>query len=289
MHYSTIQCLQDTTEYLFDMDHFSILYVHGNDAKKFLQGQLTCDIEQLNTSTAQPTACCNLQGRIVALFFIIPWDAGYLLIMPHAILPDLCKHFKKYAVFSKVIFEPYDTYRLIGFFESPLLDPHINSIYYCLEDLRIVLVPAAQITDFFAAYENTHTRLDANAWHYEQITRGFPDIYPHTSGMFLPHRIGLQYITDVLNFKKGCYLGQEIIARTHFKAHLKHVICLCKSTTAETMHAGDNLISHINHAEAIGEIIDIAKNTHYFLAAIQTAALPELPSNIQMIKTYSKH
>lgn len=233
------------------MNHLTSLYIHGNDAKNFLQGKVTCDINLLTPLTAQPSACCNLQGRIIALFFIIIWQDGYLLLLPEDILKKALKHFKKYAVFSKVLFEHNPDLKFLGFSEKPT-----STVFYnCFDNLLL--------TEHNEYTKNLPHSLDDNAWHYQQLLHGFPDLTPETQETFLPHRIGLQNIDGVLNFKKGCYLGQEIIARTHFKATLKHTVCLC------------------NHP--IGEMIDSAispeKVTH-FLCVIKNEDLEEISSHI---------
>lgn len=237
----------------FNLDHLGSIYIHGKDAQHFLQGLLTCDVDTLATHKAQPTIVCNIQGRIVALLFLMRWQEGYLLVLPQDILTSTLKHFKKYALFSKVVFEVNAVPYLIGFSEKAPDDA-----YPCLDTLFIQL-----------CFEAPGPCLNREAWHYQQMIRGFPDIYPTTQALFLPHRLELEKINSAISFNKGCYLGQEIIARTHFKAKQKHAIYLCKGQI--DFHPGEDLFDD-EHENVIGEVIDVANledSSQYFLAAIK--------------------
>lgn len=216
------------------MNHLTTLYIHGKDAKTFLQGQVTCDMNLLEPLKAQPSGCCNLQGRIVALFFVLLWKEGYLLVLPKSILKNTVKHLKKYAVFSKVTFEENPDLVCWGFLEKP--EDTLLEIYTCFDNLFLVIENKEKKHEIATLSKI----LDDNAWHYQQLLHGFPDISPETQETFLPHRIGLQNIDGVLNFKKGCYLGQEIIARTHFKATLKHTIRLCDAPVEEVVDSANS-------------------------------------------------
>lgn len=187
------------------MNIYQMIFITGPDAKNFLQGQLTCDVNALIPEKMQFTACCNLQGRIESLFFIVLLEnnAGYALLLPDTECDYTLKHFKKYALFSKIAFEKKE-------------QSYIE---------------------------------ESETWHREQILKKMPILYPQTRGHFLPHRIGLQHIEGAISFNKGCYLGQEIIARMHFKATIKDAVYLEESDIA--YRPGDTV-------ENMGEIIDIA-------------------------------
>lgn len=261
----SIQAAKENKPCTFDLNHFGNVYIYGKDAQKFLQGQLTCDVNTLPSFKAQPTACCNLQGRIIALLFLMIWKEGYLILLPKNILESTLKHFKKYAVFSKVIFEPNFIQHITGFSNSSDSAP-IDS-YTCLTNLFIKPELPSPVD-----------ALKHEAWHYQQMIQGFPDIYPDTQEVFLPHRIGLDKINDAIGLKKGCYLGQEIIARMHFKAIQKHAIYLCE--TQMNFLPGASLFDSSGE-ENIGEVLDISE--HYFLAAIKVEALEKIPDTIKVI------
>lgn len=263
----SIQAIDEKKPYAFVLDQFGSLYVHGKDAASFLQGLLTCDLNMLEAFKAQPTGCCNLQGRLVALLFIMAWQDGYLLVLPREILDTTLKHFKKYALFSKVVFDKNTIESFTGFLGSSPEDA-----YSCLNNLFI----KPNIT----APDNA---LCSEAWHYQQMKRGFPNISIKTQETFLPHRIGLDKIEGAISFKKGCYLGQEIIARTHFKAVQKHAIYLCE--THVDLQPGDDLLSEAG--ENMAKIIDVVhlnESLIHCLATIKINSIEKLSPNIHRLK-----
>jgi len=152
----------------------AILQVSGSDAKKFLQGQLTYDIEKVSSQPAL-AAHCNPQGRIISLFYLLQEENIYYLVLPETMLLIAQNFLKKFAVFFKV----------------ELSVATINEKY-------LSLIPWQQ-----------------------RIQHNIPMIYPETSAKFLPHEINLQHL-NALSFDKGCYTGQEIIARMHYRGKLKN-------------------------------------------------------------------
>lgn len=268
------------------------LYIHGQDAETFLQGQLTCDIKKVTETAFQPTACCNIQGRIIALFFIIRWKTGFLLVFPPAILKNTLKHFKKYAVFSRITFEypvqeNNEPVTYWGFAEKAMQS---NDIRPCvgLDGLFIGI-----FTQPILSSDIQNLTLNNDTWRQQLLHHQFPTIHPQTQALFLPHRIGLQHFQGILDFKKGCYLGQEIIARTHFKATLKHSICLCEITNMDekTISPGDPLFDQSGQNN-IGDIIDIIKlnateKQFHALIAILTNTITDLPDNIRCVSCSS--
>lgn len=265
------------------------LYIHGQDAETFLQGQLTCDISKVTETLFQPTACCNIQGRIIALFFIIRWKTGYLLVFPTPILKNALKHFKKYAVFSRITFEypvQENNEPMVygGFSQKP---EQCDDIKPCvgLGGLFIGCFPT-QTENSKKIFNNA---LNNATWHQQLLSHKFPIIHPETQALFLPHRIGLQYFQGILDFKKGCYLGQEIIARTHFKAKQKHTVCLCKITNMNdnSLLPGDSIFDKTGQNN-IGDVIDMAEsstqeNQFYTLIALLSDAITDLPDHIVLI------
>ena len=250
---------------LYQLDHFTGLYIYGKDSEMFLQGLVTCDVRLLAPNKAQPAACCNLQGQVIAVFYMALWEEGYLLIIPKILIGSMQKHLKKYAVFSKVTLERTANLCFLGVSkkDNTVLPQNINSqqVFQCFDDLSIAI-----------CLENPKIEMyDTNAWHYRQLEYGFPDISANTQAKFSVHRIGLQNIEGAVNIKKGCYLGQEIIARTHFKAVFKRSLVLCEILD--------------EYKQSSEDVIDFAfspNNQKIFLASLKNEHLTD--SSIQIIK-----
>lgn len=154
-------------------NNLKYLKVTGIDATKFLQGQLTCDINQANPTKPLLGAHCNTKGRIESLFEIFKHDNAYFLLMPASIIQHAFDTLKKYALFSKVTLEIIE----------------LNDSGLSIE------------------FPNTF-----DEWRLQQINKGIPTLFPETIGKFLPHDLNLPALNAV-SFTKGCYLGQEIVAR----------------------------------------------------------------------------
>lgn len=163
-----------------------VLKIKGLDAKRFLQGQLTCHMDQIAADKNHLAAHCNPQGRVVSLFYITAQADGYGLMMPERMLAIAMAGLKKYAVFFKVTME----------IDSSTIE---------------VDVPANE-----------------------------PVIYPETSGLFTPHEINLDQL-NAISFDKGCYTGQEIIARMHYRGKLKKRMYQAMVETATPPVPGDSL------------------------------------------------
>ncbi|MCX7122339.1 MAG: hypothetical protein NTV32_01445 [Gammaproteobacteria bacterium] len=151
----------------------AVISVTGPDARKFLQGQLTCDMSLLSEAHPLRGAHCNLKGRVEAIYVISIQDEVIALQTPDDVAEHALKHLQPYARFSKVQLD----FSLTG----DQMD----------ESTRIA-----------------------------EIQSGIARLHPDTVGRFLPQELGLIALGAV-NFKKGCYLGQEIVARLHYLGKLK--------------------------------------------------------------------
>ncbi|MDP3704693.1 MAG: folate-binding protein YgfZ [Legionellaceae bacterium] len=268
------------TNYSFDLSYLSSLDVLGEKAYEFLQGQLSCDVREVNQHHMRPGALCNLQGRILALLDVVNWD-GCHLILPNDLLDATQTSLTKAAFFSRVELKPNPSLRVFGFYlqnpqdcipfnatlPSKTHDMTATDFYCCyqLTDNLYVFLVNSNHTNAFQESMNEQHR-GSLAWHALTLQAGLIEIYPNSRGLFLPHRLGLQN-TDYLSFNKGCYKGQEIIARTHYRAKLKHDMKLFTVEMDSVPHSGQTLLDPETHAE-LGELIDyapIADNT-YLLA-----------------------
>lgn len=267
--------------YSFDLSYLSGLDVLGDKAAEFLQGQLSCDVREVNQDRMRPGALCNLQGRILALLNVIDWH-GFHLILPSDLLEATQTSLTKAAFFSRVELKPNQSFQVFGFylqnpqdripFDAPLPSTQHGvtaTEFYCcyqLTDHLYVFLVKSDHVDAFKKSINEQQHRGSLAWHALQLQAGLIELYPNSRGLFLPHRLGLQN-THCLSFNKGCYKGQEIIARTHYRAKLKHDMKLFTIETSALPHSGQKLFDPTSQAE-IGELIDycsIADNT-YLLA-----------------------
>lgn len=160
----------------------------GIDAKDFLQGQLTCDVKRLTTDFT-PTAICNLKGRVQFGLWLKKQADDFLIIVSADCAEDFAVHIKKYGAFAKI----------------SLSKP--TTIYANIDNT----------TPNFTSNPCANTEQTLVNWLKLSISQGNSVITNATTGLFQPQELRLHQRGGV-HYDKGCYLGQEIVARLYFKA-----------------------------------------------------------------------
>lgn len=286
---------QHDKNYLFELPYLQSLAVIGERAAEFLQGQLSCDMRQVTGNMMRQGAMCNLKGRILALLDIIDWHE-LQLILPRDLLGDTQNSLHKTAMLSRVKLEPTAAYQFYGFYllnPNDLLPAQISlpverfsltqaddrCCYNLGDNLFICLIKNENASSLTREFIHNQQFRGSLAWHHLQLRHKQVLIYPETRGLFLPHRLDL-HRSGYLSFDKGCYKGQEIIARTHYRAKLKHGLRLFTIETDEPLLVGKNLLDPVNETE-IGELIDFSPqgNNHYLIA---TSILLDHPTHARI-------
>jgi folate-binding protein YgfZ len=257
------------------LSHEGVLAVRGADAGKFLQGQLTCNIDYLSEAKATLGARCTQKGRMQSSFRILLEGDGVLLAMASELIDAQLLDLKKYAVFSK----------------SKLTDESASWVRFGLQDADSVLVSLgldlAQATDSVARAndliairvsparaelwvrveqgDDVRTRLDGqlpeaslNDWLLGQIHAGIGQVFGQTREEFIPQMINLQAVGGV-SFKKGCYTGQEIVARMQYLGKLKRRLYRLTMAAGELPEPGTALFSPV-HSSAVGNVVVAARS-----------------------------
>lgn len=266
----------------YQLDHLSTIRVQGPQAQDFLQGQLTCDVNKISTTYSSLGAHCNLKGRMVSLFQLCQIANDYWLIMPRDIIDSALKHLARYAKFSKVTLSVEETI-IIGIKGSPeRISVLLNS--------KAALAPNNTASDDHTAlmqvigtkdrhvYLNTTNQLPpslstlpqnpAHDWQYDDIEQGLAFLTQTTIGKFIPNEIELDKLAGA-SFNKGCYLGQEIVARIHHLGQLKKKMILVEFENSNTQRESE-IINH--QGRVCGELICSTKTNqhrHIGLALIQ--------------------
>lgn len=240
---------------LIDLSKYGFLKLIGADAHQLLQGQITIDVRALSSNQAQLAALCNPQGRVISLFYIFLDQSDFYLLMPKNLLPITSKALKKYAIFYKA--------KIID--ESNLVCFGILSGQNCSKHLpkQIRLSPALSIVfgkknDF----ESSSNFASDKIWKNYHFNQGTPELSSKTSGMFLPHELNLIQLGAV-DFNKGCYTGQEIIARMHYKGKIKKGLYLAEIKTFNTIAPADQVYSVKQKSkDGMAEVVDAYRETH---------------------------
>lgn len=257
------------------LSHEGILAVRGSDAGKFLQGQLTCNINYLSDSTSSLGARCMVKGRMQSSFRILPEADGFLLAMTRELLEAQLADLKKYAVFSKAkLTDESDAWLRFGLqngeaalqalgLELPAQVDGItrnNSLIAILvSPARIELwVPAEQATSVQAQLAEKLPQGELNNWLLGQIRAGIGQVMAQTRELFIPQMINLQAVGGV-SFKKGCYTGQEIVARMQYLGKLKRRQYRVALSGDSVPEPGTEIFSP-THGSSVGEVVLAARS-----------------------------
>jgi folate-binding protein YgfZ len=250
--------------------------VSGNEAAKFLQGQCTCDINQVLPHRGALSAYCNPQGRIIASFYVAKESESYLLVLPKTMVEIVVNKLAKFAIFSKVkVEDKTDIFTCFGFYlEKSVEEKMLGSIqdahlFQCSPQHYLMLLEDDQLskTDDLLAQLSVSME-EERVWKDVQIRRGITFIYPETSELVTPHMINYPLLGAVA-LNKGCYVGQEIIARTHYLGKSKRKLYIGIIQADSAPKEGDKLFYQEREVGIIMEISPVQEQEHRVLAVIQ--------------------
>lgn len=207
------------------IDSQAVLEIKGPDAVKFLQGQCTADIEHLEEGNSISGSICTVKGRVLTTFIVTKIGDQILLRMPAELTSDIKAYLAKYAAFYKVEIIEWSNPCVI---ETQEYKPKSNLIEvtyslneqefteYLIEERNLdLLLKELQELDLEKIRFYSET-----VWQNRQIDSGWLNLTTNTTEEFLPHQLNLEKL-DAISFKKGCYTGQEIIARTEYRGKPK--------------------------------------------------------------------
>lgn len=271
------------------LSHEGVLAVRGADASKFLQGQLTCNLNYLSDTQASLGARCTQKGRMQSSFRILLEGDGVLMAMASELLEPQLADLKKYAVFSKskltdesagwVRFglEHGDAALISLGLELPAETDSVvrNDGLIALRvspDRAELWVRADQADTLKGKLSVLLAEGELNQWLLGQIRAGIGQVMPSTRELFIPQMLNLQAVGGV-SFKKGCYTGQEIVARMQYLGKLKRRMYRLQLEASELPEPGTQLFSP-THGSSIGEVVLAARTEQNIelLAVLQAEA-----------------
>lgn len=233
------------------LDTFGLLKVSGKQAGKLLQGQLTCDIENLIPGQTRIGAHCNPQGRMISLFYIVKFQDVYYLFMLHDLVPLALTALKKYAVFYQVELQDISADLMIIGHADQIVESELPPmVSFCIPGNLTRYVCAGEKTVLWPIWERLakqHHMTTTHAWKHQNIVDGIPLLYPGTSEKLLPHDIHLHQLGGI-DFNKGCYTGQEIITRMHYRGKLKNHLYRTNMVSTTPLYPGLD-VSSLPHLE----------------------------------------
>lgn len=204
---------------IIHLNNYSLIEIAGVDAEKYLQGQLTCDVAALAVGDSTITAHCDPKGKLSAIFRLIRRsEEQFYMLVRIALLPLALDNLKKYAVFSKVTFSTLEA-NLVGIIGE---QAEIEAEYSVKFADRQVLINPKSAVDFSA---------DFTQWDLADIQQGYPILTEKTQLEFIPQALNLQCLEQAISFQKGCYIGQETVARAKYRGMNKRAMFALKAET----------------------------------------------------------
>ena len=270
-----------------DLSHLGLLEISGDDALGFLQGQVTNDVKLLNNNNSHFTGYCSPKGRLLALFFAFTYQQKLHLQLNSNLVEPISKRLKMYVMRSKVsiniVSDNNVRFGLNGndmpAFLSEFFTQIPNQAYESVSTENSTLirlsgtVPRFEIIcetdrakEIWQSLKAKCKPVGRSCWDWLEIQAGIPDIYLQTQEEFVPQMVNLDLL-NTINFKKGCYTGQEIVARTHYLGKVKRRTYLAHIATSTPPQAGTDVMNE--NKEAVGKIVRsaIAPNSGYDVLA----------------------
>lgn len=236
---------------LANLSHMGLIKVVGEQGRSFIHGQVTTDISSLATDQWRWGAHCDPKGKMLASFrtFAIQ-DALFMLMPKDAIEVDL-PQLQKYAVFSKATLSnasgEWTLLGVAGEQASQFVKQHFGDIQQeltliengaILKDAdRFILVLQPEAANTLVA---EHTVFDATAWQALEIAAGYPNLAASHASQYVPQMCNLQAVNGI-SFNKGCYMGQETVARMKYRGGNKRALYILHGTTSLTVDLDSNL------------------------------------------------
>jgi len=265
-----------------ELSQYGLLEVAGSDARPFLHAQLTNDIEGLATDRARHAGWCSAKGRLLASFLVVPREGGYLLQLARDLAPAVRKRLSMFILRSKAkIADASDAWVQFGLWgdgsEAGLAGlglpcPADDLQVARHESLLAVRVTAGRYLLLAPAAERARLVAhpghgDERHWMMEEIRAGRPLVTQATQDQFVPQMVNFERL-DAVDFQKGCYPGQEIVARAQYRGQVKRR--MVRVRTPVPLRPGQDLYSDDLAGHASGTVVNAAGDEALVVLQIST-------------------
>lgn len=277
-------CIEKTNDNkLFELSNMKVIKIEGEDSEKFLQGQVTCDVTKINNNQSTFGAMCNPHGKVISTFIILNYKHCFYFFINEEIATEHINNLKKYSIFSKVTIKMLNT-SIFGI--NKIDDPSFKTL---LDDYVSCTVPSSERVLFFEEkniidIDEMQKKLDINKlgcsteWDFYDIVNFFPKLSKETSSLYLPQALSIDLINAV-SFDKGCYTGQENVARAKYRGINKKSLYLLTSNENTNIKIDTTFSLERSIGETwrtVGKPININQNP----ITGKTTLLIVLPNNI---------
>ncbi|HEY6644876.1 hypothetical protein [Povalibacter sp.] len=229
------------------------VFVAGPDAREFLQGQLSFDMQRLTPQRLELASCSSPQGRVQAVLWMIQRSDAILLILPAELVDAVVIRLRKYALRARIKVESGVDRFVIGGVRATG-EPQASRSHLERDGISLIQWPTDPDRMLIVAPHGTPMQNDAQFatdWQQADIRAGLPQVYLQTHELFVAQMLNVDLLGGI-SFEKGCYTGQEIIARTHFRGTVKRRMVAFRADGAPPSPAA-RILSGDSHA---GDVVD---------------------------------
>jgi hypothetical protein len=270
---------------------YAVISVSGPEARDFLHAQLTNDIARLAPNRACLAGWCSAKGRLLASFWVVPAAEGFLLVLARDLAAAIAKRLAMFVLRAKVkIADAADSWAAVGLWGAGagarlaalgIANPdalHAVSAAQSRIAVRVgsaqylLLVPPAEADTLGGVLDGTQAGEDE--WSLLEIRSGRALITQATQDRFVPQMVNFEAIGGV-DFKKGCYPGQEIVARAQYRGQVKRRMVRARAPASLGLRPGQDLYSDDAPEQASGTVVNVAPaaGASELLAVVPIAAL----------------
>ena len=249
------------------LDNLTVITFSGEGAEELLQGQLTCDVLKVSEEQSSLGALCNVKGRVVSSFILTFENPNqFNLICLKETSSKTIGALEKYFPFYKVEVKQDNNYQLFALAKSEVKIQDLetsndqNTFYY--KGLKLIdylekefFLVVSKKNDNSPLITSTPLSNDINKWNVDDIYADNIEITQELSELYTPHELNYQK-TQRVDFEKGCYTGQEIVARMHYRAKNLPKIRLGQITKGAVQ---ENMTIQTKLRKKVGNILKVAK------------------------------
>ena len=268
-----------------ELKRLGMLSCTGDDAREFLHAQLTNDFSALAADRARYAGWCSAKGRLLANFLVVPQAQGFLLQLSRDLAPAVAKRLSMFVLRAKVkVTDASNEWTQFGLWGTGAAErlaalgmpvptgdlvvaPDADAVVVRITQQHFVLLVKA------AQRDRVPRNSDEGAWALEEIRAGRPLVVQATQDLFVPQMVNLERLGAV-DFKKGCYPGQEIVARTQYRGVLKRR--MVRARVAAAAAPGNDLYADDLPGQASGTVVNAApapEGGSELLAVVQISSL----------------
>ena len=274
----------------YDLSYLGVIRIQGEERETFLQGQLTSDTREISPELSQLSSYCTPKGRMLATMRLVEHQGDWLMILPASRLPAVLKRLQMFVMRSKVSLtdasEEFVCLGVNGDCAASLSDPlpakphqsfsqEAFSLVRVDESARFMLI--VTVNEAESVWNNLQAdAVDTTHWRLLDIEAAIPTVFEETTEAFIPQMTNLQQL-DAVSFTKGCYTGQEVVARMQYLGKLKRRMFPVSFESATEYPRGAEVFAAASSSgQGAGKLVDVVKtaeNAYKALAVLELSSM----------------